>query len=319
MNAYIGKQLNLSHCKVIVFSEKVAFEGIEKQIYSLVNNVQIRPSTNLVISKCDAYTYIDNSKPTLENLASKYYEIFPTSGKYTGYTYDATIGDFFNNLVSYNSEPYAILGGLSTLNSTSAYNNSEEETSNIKSNNTPISGKRGAENIGLAVFKNGYLIGELNAMETVCFSVIKNDVDSFLITIPDPQIKGNFLDIYIYPKVDAKANISIINGNPYIEFSSSFEGKIASMQANSDYLSNEILDLISDNVNNYLEAMFYSYLYKTSTEFESDINGFGRYSLNNFSTLQEFENYNWLSNYKNSIFKVKFKTKIQSGMLLTKT
>ena len=316
MNSYIGKELNLSHCKLIVFSEEVAVNGIEKSIYSLINNVQIRPSTNLVISKFDAYSYLDNSKPALENLTSRYYEIFPSSGTYTGFTFDATIGDFFNNLVSNNTESYAILGGLNTTN-----NNLKniKDINLIKSNNTTISGKRDAENIGLAVFKKDYLVGELNAEETICFSTIKNSINSFLITIKNPIKEDDFLDITIYPKKSLKAKINIINNSPLIDVSCKFEGKISSMTSNSDLLSDTNLNIISKYVNSYLEFMFYNYLYKTSTEFKSDINGFGKFALSNYKTMKEQSNFDWLNNYKNSTFKLNFETKIQSGMLLTKT
>ena len=38
--------------------------------------------------------------------------IFPNTSEYTGYTCNATIGDFFNNISSNYSDPYAILGGI---------------------------------------------------------------------------------------------------------------------------------------------------------------------------------------------------------------
>ena len=47
MNAHMGKELKFSHCKLIVFSEKLAEKGISEHIYTLINNVQIRPSTNI--------------------------------------------------------------------------------------------------------------------------------------------------------------------------------------------------------------------------------------------------------------------------------
>ena len=52
LNSYIGKELNLAHCSVIIFSEEFAKEGISTEIFSLINNEEVRPSTNLVISKC---------------------------------------------------------------------------------------------------------------------------------------------------------------------------------------------------------------------------------------------------------------------------
>ena len=52
LNGYMGKQLNLSHCKVIIFSEELALDGISEEVYTLINDTQVRPSANIVISKC---------------------------------------------------------------------------------------------------------------------------------------------------------------------------------------------------------------------------------------------------------------------------
>ena len=49
MNTYIGKELNLSHCKIIAFSEGLAMNGISEEVYTLFNNAQIRPSTMLLL------------------------------------------------------------------------------------------------------------------------------------------------------------------------------------------------------------------------------------------------------------------------------
>ena len=58
INGYLGKQVNLSHCKIIIFSEEIAMEGISKEVYTLINDTQVRPSANIVISKCTAKYYI---------------------------------------------------------------------------------------------------------------------------------------------------------------------------------------------------------------------------------------------------------------------
>ena len=86
MNAYVSKEINLSHCKVIVISEEVAKRGIAKEIFSLMNKVQIRPDNHVIISTCSAQKYIESVSPSLENLVTKFYEILPRSGDYTGYT-----------------------------------------------------------------------------------------------------------------------------------------------------------------------------------------------------------------------------------------
>lgn len=163
------------------------------------------------------------------------------------------------------------------------------------------------------------MVGELNSTETICFCTIKNKINSFLITINDPFDNNNYLDITIFPKYNFKAKVNIINGSPFIEANCKFEGKITSMKSNSNYLSNEKLTIISESANSYLKSIFNDYLYKTSKDFNSDINGFGKFCLNNYETMKDQLDFKWLSNYKNSTFKINFKTKIQSGMLLTKT
>lgn len=319
MNAYLGKKVNLSHCKLIIFSEELAKDGISDEIYSLVNEVQIRPSANIVVSKCNAKYYIENSVPSLENLIPKYYNIFPQSSEYTGFTCDATIGDFFKALVCNSCAPYAILGGIDTSNQNSQSESQLPNDSTIKSNESPINGTRPSQNIGVAVFKDDKLTGELNAIETICFLNIKKSVDSFLVSFPDPQDPNSKIDIYLTPDSTHDIDVKIVNGSPYIKLNFDFSGKIYSMTKGSEYLNQEVLDSISTACNNYLEEQFTNYLYKTSASFNSDINGFGVYALSQFKTSTEYDNYNWLANYKNSCFDVDINTVMDSGFLLTQT
>lgn len=319
MNAYLGKKVNLSHCKLIIFSEELAKDGISDEIYSLVNEVQVRPSANIVVSKCNTKYYIENSVPNLESLIPKYYNIFPHSSEYTGYTCDATIGDFFNALVCNSCAPYAILGGINTLDESSSSSSEASDDSTIKSNESLITGTRLSQNIGVAVFKNDKLAGELNAIETICFLNIRKQVDSFLVSIPNPENSNSKIDIYLTPNSTHNINVDIVNGSPYIKLKFDFSGKIYSMTKGSEYLNTDILNSISNTCNKYLEEQFTNYLYKTACTFDSDINGFGVYSLSNFRTDTEFNDYNWLENYKNSTFDVDINTVMDSGFLLTQT
>lgn len=319
VNGYLGKQINMSHCKAIIFSEDLAAQGISKHIYTLINDTQVRPSANIVISKCSAKYYLEETKPQLENLISKYYEIFASSSKFTGYIPDATIGNFFNTLNSSSCDPHAILGGV---NEGSPVNNNDVDSQkdyNIKANTSSISGENGAENIGTAVFKGDQLVGELNALETIAFLNIKNSVDRFLISIPDPENANNYIDIYMSPVHFTDIKVDTSSQTPYVKIKCEFTGRIYSMSENSKYLSPEVLDSISNSCNSYLESEFSDFLYKTSKEFHSDINGIGNYALKNFFTTKQFEDYCWLENYKNAFFDVEINTSIKSGMLITET
>ena len=109
INTYSSKEINLSHCKLIIFSEKIAMSGIKEEIFSLANKVQIRPDTNILITTSSARDYIASVKPTLENLITKFYATFPNSSEYTGYIVDANLGQFMNKITSLASQPVALL------------------------------------------------------------------------------------------------------------------------------------------------------------------------------------------------------------------
>ena len=59
--------------------------GIATEIYSLMNNEEVRPTANLVISKSSASDYLSDSNPNLEKLTTQYYETFSITGRFTGY------------------------------------------------------------------------------------------------------------------------------------------------------------------------------------------------------------------------------------------
>lgn len=319
INTYIGKSVNLSHCKVIAFSEEFASRGISDEIYTLINNTQVRPSTNIVISKTSAKYYLEHSKPLFENLITKYYEVFSASGSYTGFTANATIGDFFNSLICHSCEAYAILGGVTSNSTEYTGNTNSENDSSTKSNKSSLSGQSSAENTGLAVFKDDVLVGELSSIETLCFSIIRNQVDGFLISVPNPSKTNSYIDLYVTPLNSPKVTVDILNGTPYITVDCRFTGRIYSMEDNADYLDNTLLNQISNSCNSYLESILTEYLYKTSKSLNSDINGFGKIARSDFLTLDEFYDYNWSDKYKDSFFSVTVNSSIRSSSLLTES
>lgn len=310
---FIGKEISLSHCKLVVFSEELAKEGLEDKIFTLINDIQIRPSTNIIISKCSANYYIENSKPSLETLLAKYYEIFLNSSQFTGFTSNATIGDFFDKMISPSCNPCAILGGIN-INIPN-----EKNEINFTPNSTTLSSNLSSENIGLAIFKKGKMVGELNAIETLSYMCLKNSVNGFLISVPYSSKNSNYLDAYLIPNKKPKIEVSLINGSPYIDITYNFSGRIYSIDNNSNYLNSNILDSISASCNIYLKNIFLSYLYKTSKDFKSDINDIGSHALKLFFTNSEFKDFDWNSTYKDSFFNVSVNTNIKSASLLNES
>lgn len=317
MNNYVGKPINLAHCKVIVFSEEIAAEGLSPHIYTLTNSIQMRPISNIIVSRCPASDYIENAKSPLEELSARYYESIFTSTEQTGYIVTASLSDFFYSLNDTTKQPIAVLGDVNYIHSDNTENASSSESNKYKAGQTPINSDNSIENSGLAVFKEDKLVGELDNIQTMCFSMVTNILNQAIITIPNPFDNSETIDLQITRNNPTSSTVSTLNTNPYIEVNLQLSAQVLSITEDSVYLRAENLPRLEEAVNGYLEKNVSEFLYKTSKEYHSDICGFAKEAIKNFWTWDKWESYNWHENYENAVFKVKASTNIRSGRLFT--
>lgn len=343
LNAYIGKAVNLSHCKVVVFSDKLAKKGLSSEITELMNNIQVRPTANIIICKGNAMEYIKKSTSKLEKILTKYYDIFPNSSEYTGYTSNIAIGEFYNFLTTKESGNLAILGSInptissgdSPQSSNKSSNDSSTDTSDNSSNsnnkgssNVPLSemisgkssilGERGTENIGLAVLKDGVYIGDLTAADTLCHTLISGEVNSFLLSINDTSVYKNYIDISLFENTSPKITVDISDDKPTIKINIKLIGRIDGIKEGINYSDDETdlnLDEISNCANEYLKKYILDYLNKTKSVFKCDIDYFFNSAKHNFLTIKEWKDYDWASKYENSNFEVTVDSRVYYSLL----
>ena len=321
LNSYISKEVNLSHCKVIVFSEEFVYSGLSESIYTLMNNVQVRPDCNVIISRCSAEYFLTNSKPVLEKLSARYYEVAPSSSDYTGYTENITLSKFFSDLKDTSAQCYAILGGVHTNTTKNVDSNKSptERDSDNKANETLTDNKTNIENMGLAVFFDDKLVGELTGIEAICHQIITSKLNICNISISNPFEEGKTITLRLRLCNKTKNNVKLTSNGPYITSKVKIEARILTMDENMQYLNSKNVEILEKYTNSYLEAQLYQYLYKISKEYNSDIDAFGKHALKNFKTWDDWVNYSWLENFKDSFFDVSVETKVKSGYILMET
>jgi len=331
MNSYIGKELNFAHCKVIVFSEEFAREGISTEICTFINNEEIRPSTNIIISTSDAHSYLKNSNPNIEKIVTNYYETFELTSNFTGYSEDTTIGKFYNRLMNPPHGNTAILGrtfkkvsNSESTDSSQGQNSQSGENSGGNTSQTDsggatldISGERGTQNVGIAVFKDDKFIGELSEIESICHLLLTNNVDSFIISLPAEGYPDNLLDLNVQTLRSTKIKVDTSSDIPTINITVYCEARVLTIDENSNYEDSQVLNDISRKAHRYLKSQIENYLEKTTKKFNSDIAGFIDHATKNFLTLKDLENYDWSSKYENSNFNVDVKIDVMSSLLFS--
>lgn len=349
---------------LLYFQTNLQNNGIYNEVLSLINNEELQPSANIVISTCDAYDYLNNSTPNLEKMTVKYYETFSITSRFTGYISNISIGKFYDLLATNGPNPTVILGGLNSTtrkqmsesqssneksgessssdsNSSSGSNsnsdssgNSGETNSEQSSDSSPdsiinpedltagsssVSGKRGTENIGIAVFKDDKLCGELSAVETICHLLIVNNIDSCIISVDSPVAKNEKVELRLTPSKKSKVKVNIENDIPNISIDLNLSADIITLQNNENYESSEILKKISDSAQKYMKNQVNDYLNKVCNEYGVDIDKFYAKALYHFATIPEWKNFNWEEKIKNAKFDINVDVNVISSVLITET
>ena len=342
LNSYVGKEINLAHCAAVIFSEDFAKNGISSQIYSLLNNEEFRPTTHLIISTCPAYNYLSNVQPNLEKITTNYYATYEITNKFTGYFSNTTVGEFFNTLSGDFCDGTATLGGLnasarkkqeeSSVSESSSKDSSQyissEKDKNVVTNpedliagSSSIQGKRGTENIGIAVFDNDKLCGKLTATEAICHLLIQNDLDSFIASIDNPYNANakDKIELNIIPNKNSKFTVNIEDDNPNIYLDIDVQASILTLEKDIEYEQTSTLEKFSDVTKEYLENQFNNYFNKVSKEYGTDIDCFSYKALSHFATKKDWENYNWNEKFKSAQFHTNVKVNVVSSQMITKT
>lgn len=320
INSYVSKEVNLSHCKVVVISEELAKQGIAEYIDTLANHIEIRPDCNVIVTRCTAENFIKNASPSIETLTARYYEIALKSSEYTGYTTYTKLSDFIGNIKNTFIQGSAILGGITnsseTVGEDGVYNGMD---SNYKANETPIKNSSGVETFGTAVFFDDKLVGELTGIETICHLIVTDELKSCILSIPDPFNANSSIDLNVSKKKAPKIKVEFINNSPYITIDTYLEAYGLSLDQNTDYSSAEDIHVLNKYAEKYLKEQLSNYLYKTSREFNSDIAGFGKHALSKYLTWDKWLDSGWLENYKNSFFNINVNISIISGYEFNKS
>lgn len=317
-NSYINKTINLSHCKILLVSEKIAKQGVEPLVNSLINKVETRPDCSIIVSRIPDDEFDNEKKPKIEELISKYYDVASNIETGRGYSETIKLNEFYLTLNDTFYQPYASLG--TTYNTTKNTNDQSVSSDLDVQSKTLVtnSEKESVEVMGLAVFKKDKLVGSLTANQTLSHQLITNELDFSTINIISPFNPNETLDIYISTFKKPNIKVDISNGSPFVQINLFVAARIVSFNSYEiNLLTEEKLNLIQNTVKKHLEDQIYDYLNITAKEFKSDISGLGRYAVKNFQTIDDWNNYNWLENFQNSVFKVNVDTSIKTGNLLT--
>lgn len=327
-NSFIGKELNMSHAKAVIFSKELAQEGIHKYIRAIVRGREFRPNLFVVVSRTDAEDYIRNVTPQLEINPAKYYELIFRNYRYTGFTANSQLINFYLEAESESGQAVAILAGVSEYESmedikldNSTFSEKGRESpleGDYKAGEIPKVGDLRSEIMGVAVFDGGTMVGELDGESTSYLLMARGELAEAYFSIPDPEIEDLYVVLNIQQNKQPVRKVTIMDGIPSIELQVKLEADIMSIQSGINYEMPEKSKILEKAAEEFIKEGIMRYL-ETTAELGADTSMFGNEVKKKFLTWQEWEEINWLGMYGKSKFNVDVKLSIRRPGLVVKS
>ena len=324
-NAFISRDLTFIHNKVVVVSEEIAREGLNKYINPLVRSREIRRNNFLLVTKGKARDFLENNQPILEKNPSREFELLLLAKNFAGIMPFATILQYHAHLKTPGRQPITAFVGVNEGRDDKAKEMSYQEK--IKNEvahipgEIPRQGGNKAEVIGLAVFKGDKLVGYLDGAETRYYQMVSGDFQSGIFTFPDPQQgKDGFLLVVKLKKGRSPAiKASFPQGKPVIEVNLILEGEFFSIQSGINYEGGQKEADLEKYLEDYISQEIRKFITKTQKEFKSDIFGFGEHTRKFFWTWKDWEDFDWLERYPQAEIKINTRVEIRRTGLMRKT
>ncbi len=299
LSGFKSKRIDLSHTKLILFSEEIAKEGIDDFLITFGQDRELRPSTYMCVSKDKPSEFLKNVKPPGEPYAEKYFELL-FSRDDDRYSKETTLSSGFFAYESLHASPVMLYGAI---NDNEIKNEGKEDdfSSKTEAGDTPRKSKDRAEFLGLSVFKKGQMKGVLNETEETFFRILRFSYSEDYFSLYDDEKQKNTtikLKQLSRPiiKVDTKSDIPKIYANIFLEGEYVLAGEKNEKSDNDS----KFKDMFSKKAEQEIKKL----VKRSQSEFDSDIFGFYKYAEKNFLNIDDWEKYDWEKKYKNASFDV---------------
>jgi len=301
-----SKAINMSHIKIVVFSDKIAKEGVKKHLTAFASSRDFRPNTYVCISEGEAGEYLKKVKPAQETFIEKYYDNImrkvasdKVNEAYLYYLYFNVSESFSGSLV-----PLAALNKNETSSPAPGTNpDSDDFEYDAKAGEILRDAENPAEMLGSAIMKNDKMVGTLGSFHTDLARIICDEYYPRNYSIKySPE--NEFLTIRIIQNESPQITTEIEGGNPEISIyvPISIEYVDAGNIENNTEKSNEFCTFLEKKLNEKSEEL----IYNLQTVYGADVLGLGSSMKKHFPDMAEWEKWSWKDKYPIAKIKVSF-------------
>lgn len=250
----LDRTRDLVHLQVVLISEQLAKNGINRILDPFLRFPQTRRRTYVLVTRGEAAKILNIQPAIAPNISMSIAGIIKNNEKQTLKTSAAIdLGRLAENI---RRRSDFILAQV-------------------------IPGKNNVEILGAAVFKEDIMIGRLSERETGAAKLLKGEIPNAPVIIKSPDQQAGFVSVLI-SKSDIKIRPEVQDNQVTIKMFLELEGEIQGIQnLNFDTLNEKYLKRLGDAIAIHLEKQCQETFKKSQVEFKADIFGYGRL-VNNY-------------------------------------
>lgn len=283
----VPRELNLSHIKLVIASEKLAkSEHFSETISTIAETFQLYTSARFVVCKGPTKEFVEGQKTIMGSRLSTEIDAMFEHYIARGYIPDTTFADLYYGINTFYSDPIAIFGFSSAETSDAVSDaNADSFIFPIDNKDNRSSSISKQHYLGAAVFKDGVMNGLISKEDMLFINLIRGTLNTF-------SFQHNETTIQLTPIKSPSIKVRIIEGIPRISVKISLSSVSQGLHQGDieleEKLENDIYKMISEFQNKKIEPF-----------------GFAEKAAGNFCTIQEWLDFNWREKFPSAEIVVK--------------
>ncbi|MEY9970767.1 spore germination protein KC [Lysinibacillus sp. RC46] len=263
MTTVTARKLYFAHLQIVVLGNELAEEGINEPLDLVSRDHEFRNDFDVIVAHDATADEVLNVLTPIEKVpANKLLNSLKTSEKTWGTTESIKIDELINTL---NTKETSVV--MSAIEIQGDKNIGKEQT-NVKRSKSPVLLKYA----GLAVFKEGKLIGLLTEDESRSLGFLKDKIDSTIEILACP--KGGTLATEItHSKTKVKGKFE--NGAPKIDVVIDVNQNVGEVLCNIDLTKEKSIHLINKKTEELIKKRIEETIRSVQQNYQVDIFGFG--------------------------------------------
>ena len=319
LNTSLGRRVSLMHSKMLVLSEEIAKIGVGRYIAPFTRFRETRRTMRVVVSKSNAEELLMDMKSLIGESSPKSIELLFEQYKTNGFFPNTSLQEFYKDMTTTYEQPFAISANLNELTGKGQFSQSEnsgtKDSPDLSAGSLARKGGSKVELIGTDLFKGDKMTGSLDGYETRFFMMVQGEFKRGNLTLNDINSPGNILVFDVRQGRSPKLSVDFSGNKPVLGVELNIEADIVSIQSRINYERSTLLGGLEVQLKTYLTNGITQMIKKTQ-QIESDAIGFGRKAAHHFATIKEWEDYRWLSRYKDADVNVNVKVNIRRTGLM---